>query len=71
MPILGVEVVGHQSADVPTAGLADRIAGDVGTALAVPARQVWVSVRSSVHVIFEPDASGRVFFGGAPDLRAR
>ena len=27
--------------------------------------------RSSVHVIFEADASGRVFFGGAPDLRAR
>lgn len=27
--------------------------------------------RSSVHVIFEPDASGRVFFGGVPDLRAR
>jgi hypothetical protein len=27
--------------------------------------------RSSVHVIFEPDASGRVFFGGDPDLRSR
>jgi phenylpyruvate tautomerase PptA (4-oxalocrotonate tautomerase family) len=27
--------------------------------------------RASVHVIFEPDASGRVFFGGAPDPRAR
>jgi hypothetical protein len=27
--------------------------------------------RTSVHVIFEPDATGRVFFGGAPDLRDR
>jgi phenylpyruvate tautomerase PptA (4-oxalocrotonate tautomerase family) len=26
--------------------------------------------RASVHVIFEPDATGRVFFGGAPDTRA-
>jgi phenylpyruvate tautomerase PptA (4-oxalocrotonate tautomerase family) len=25
--------------------------------------------RSVVHVIFEPDATGRVFFGGAPDPR--
>lgn len=24
---------------------------------------------ASVHVIFEPDASGRVFFGGVPDPR--
>ena len=27
--------------------------------------------RASVHVIFEPDASGRVFFGGAPDVARR
>jgi phenylpyruvate tautomerase PptA (4-oxalocrotonate tautomerase family) len=26
--------------------------------------------RASVHVIFEPDATGRVFFGGVPDTRA-
>jgi phenylpyruvate tautomerase PptA (4-oxalocrotonate tautomerase family) len=26
--------------------------------------------RASVHVIFEPDATGRVFFGGEPDSRS-
>ena len=26
--------------------------------------------RESVHVIFEPDATARVFFGGAPDSRS-
>jgi phenylpyruvate tautomerase PptA (4-oxalocrotonate tautomerase family) len=123
MPILDVEVVGPQAGDAPPEGLAECIAGEVGTELAVPAGQLWVTVRhlpasryaengppnatmpvfvrvlartrdasewpqragtiaavvskatgrerSSVHVIFEPDASGRVFFGGVPDLRAR
>jgi hypothetical protein len=27
--------------------------------------------RASIHVIFEPDATGRVFFGGADDPGAR
>ena len=26
--------------------------------------------QAAVHVIFEPDATGRVFFGGAPDSRS-
>lgn len=41
---------------------AEVIATSVSEATARP--------RSSVHVIFEPDATGRVFFGGAPDPRA-
>lgn len=40
---------------------AEQIAGAVSTAIA--------RERSSVHVIFEPDATGRVFFGGEPDPR--
>ncbi|HET9023944.1 MAG TPA: hypothetical protein VFN64_05190 [Burkholderiaceae bacterium] len=123
MPILDVEVVGQQPGDVPLERLADRLADAVGSALDVPAGQLWVKLRrlpasqyaengppnatlpvfvrvlarlrdpsewpqraatiaavvakatgrerASVHVIFEADASGRVFFGGAPDLRAR
>jgi phenylpyruvate tautomerase PptA (4-oxalocrotonate tautomerase family) len=27
--------------------------------------------RPAIHVIFEPDASGRVFFGGNPDSRTQ
>jgi hypothetical protein len=27
--------------------------------------------RASIHVIFEPDAAGRVFFGGAQDSAGR
>lgn len=121
MPILDIEVVGHQSGDPPTEKLAERIASGVGTALGVPKGQLWVKVqklsasgyaengppsqnlpvfvrvlvrtkdpsvwpkraeqiagavstatardRSSVHVIFEPDATGRVFFGGESDPR--
>ncbi len=129
MPVLDVEIVGRQAGDAPLEGLAERIAMDVGTALGVPAGQLWVTLRhlaashyaengspiatmpvfvrvlartrdaressdaadrsqraatiaavvsqalarerASVHVIFEPDASGRVFFGGVPDPRAR
>ena len=40
---------------------AEQIAGAVSQATARD--------RASVHVIFEPDATGRVFFGGAPDPR--
>ena len=123
MPILDVEVVGQQTGDARPERLADRLAHAVGSALDVPAGQMWVKLRqlpasqyaengpppatlpvfvrvlarlrdpsewpqraatiaavvakvtgrerASVHVILEPDASGRVFFGGAPDLRAR
>jgi phenylpyruvate tautomerase PptA (4-oxalocrotonate tautomerase family) len=39
--------------------------------IAAVVSQVTARERSSVHVIFEPDASGRVFFGGVPDLRVR
>jgi phenylpyruvate tautomerase PptA (4-oxalocrotonate tautomerase family) len=121
MPILDVEVIGHQQGDPPTEKLADRIAQSVGAALGVPAGQLWVKLqrfsashyaengpptgmlpvfvtvlvrtrepsvwparaaliadavaeattrpRSAIHVIFDPDATGRVFFGGSPDPR--
>jgi phenylpyruvate tautomerase PptA (4-oxalocrotonate tautomerase family) len=121
MPILEIEVVGQQATDPPTERLAERIAAAVGSALGVPAGQLWVKVRKLaasnyaengpplptlpvfarllvrtrdpsvwptraeliaaavadatarprevVHVIFEPDATGRVFFGGVPDSR--
>ena len=39
--------------------------------IAAAVSQATARERSSVHVIFEPDASGRVFFGGVPDPRAR
>lgn len=122
MPILEVEIVGHQAGDPPTEKLAERIAGGVGNALGVPKGQLWVKVarlaashysengpagplpvfvrvlvrtkdpsvwpkraetisasvaeatgrqRASIHVIFEPDATGRVFFGGTADPGAR
>jgi len=37
--------------------IADAVAADCGRP------------RERVHVIFEPDAQGRVYFGGAPDSR--
>jgi phenylpyruvate tautomerase PptA (4-oxalocrotonate tautomerase family) len=40
-------------------------------AIAAAVSEATARERSSVHVIFEPDASGRVFFGGVPDPRAR
>jgi phenylpyruvate tautomerase PptA (4-oxalocrotonate tautomerase family) len=38
-------------------------------AIAAAVAQVVGRPRERVHVICEPDASGRVFFGGAPDPR--
>lgn len=122
MPILDIEVIGHQPGDPPTEKLADRVAQAVGSALGVPPGQLWVKLqrlsashyaengpptgmlpvfvtvlvrtrdpsvwparavliadavagatlrpRSAIHVIFDPDATGRVFFGGAPDPRS-
>jgi hypothetical protein len=37
--------------------------------IATAVAEATARARSSVHVIFEPDATGRVFFGGAPDPR--
>jgi len=39
-------------------------------AIAVAVADATTRERASVHVIFEPDASGRVFFGGTSDPRA-
>jgi hypothetical protein len=39
--------------------------------IATAVSQATARERSSVQLIFEQDASGRVFFGDVPDLRAR
>ena len=38
--------------------------------IAIAVSEATARDRSNVHVIFEPDATGRVFFGGEPDPRS-